>query len=484
MKKPIKIAIMIVALLASVVGGIYYMTLPISVRMVKVSAKTAELYFTEQGVVAAEKTIQVYSSVQGALDTLFAREGQLVAAGDRLLSVDDSGFRLQKEQIENGIKSLEAQLAGVDVEDAAMRSNLTATRNMLQGELLALNAQATQSDQAFASQQELQSEQVRVQQILIDQQQSVLDKAMENLERIEELYLGGVLPRIDYEDAGTAVAFAESQLDAAKGQMAIIVASAPESSTEHFEGLRASINAQIAGINQQLAQNTTQSSKAHFEAMIAIEESKLVQLDREIANAVVTAPASGIVTVLHAQGTNYISVGVPVAEITVPGSLSIDVYVSTQDIDSIEIGEIVGLTLRRRSGDIAFQGIVAEVDSTAVVRLSALGVEERKVKVGIQPQLPDDLELGLGHAVDVTFHIFKEEDRFIVPRMAIFRDNGQEMVWAVRGSDSGVVEAIAVVTGMELRTDIIIESGLEEGDHVVSDANNPDLRNGRKVKPG
>jgi HlyD family secretion protein len=164
--------------------------------------------------------------------------------------------------------------------------------------------------------------------------------------------------------------------------------------------------------------------------------------------------------------------------------MSIDVYVSTQDIDSISIEDTVELTLRRRTGDIEFHGIVVQIDSTAVVRLSALGVEERKVKVRIEPQLPDDVEIGLGHALDVTFSIFREEGRIVVPRTAVFIDNGQDMVWAVRGGDSGRIESLPVVTGIELRSEIIIESGLEEGDYVIIDANNPDLKVGKRVTNG
>ena len=481
MKKPVKIVILGLVILGAITGGIYYVRLPVAVRMVRISLQVAELAFTEQGVVTAENTFQVYSAIHGKIESVHVREGQEVRAGDILLVVDDSGLRLQVEQVLSGIRSLQAQLAGVDVEAAATRSNLTSTRNMLQGELMAIDAQAAQSNQAYANRQELQNEQMRVQQILIDQQESVLEKAKENLERIYELYQAGVVARIDYEDASAAVETAEAGLEAAKGQMAIIIASAPESSGEHFEGLRASINAQIAGINQQLAQDTTESAKAHYEALIAIEQANVATLEREIENTIITAPVSGIVTTLQAQATNLVNSTTPVAEITVLGNMAIEVYVSTQDIGSIIIGDVVGLVQRRRSGDLEFTGRVIEIDSTAVVRLSALGVEERKVKLWIEPEFPENQEAGLGHGLDVIFYIFREEDKIVVPKTAVFQDGEQDMVWAVRGGDSGFVEVIPIVVGMELRTEIIVESGLNEGDYVISDANNPSMRVGRRV---
>ena len=506
MKKPIKFGIIGLILLASVAGGAYYMMMPIPVRMTQIVAQTAELSFTEQGVVTAESTVSVFSVAQGELNGLFVREGQEVREGDILLSVDDSAIRLQLEQAKSGIRSLEAQLANVDVENAALRQSLQTARSSLQGELQAINAQASESSRAVANHMEATGEQLRVQQILIDRYQSELNRVQENFRRIQTLYNSGVVTRTDFEAASSAITAAETQLEAAEGQLAVIAAGTPQNQAEHFEGIRTSLNAQIAGINQQLAQDTTTAARAHLEALIAIEQATVARLEREIANTMVAAPITGIVTALHAKNTNFISAAAPVAEITAAGRVTVNVYVSTQDIGSIWIGDSVGLTIRQRLEDIEFAGDIVGIDSTAVVRLTALGVEERKVNVRIEPRQPEreiggqsvfepgldyNTEqrpmpeqpgfLGIGLAVDVTFYVFREENRIIVPRTAVFRDGGQYMVWAVRGSDSGTVEAVPVVTGLELRTDIIIESGLNEGDFVVNDANNADLRSGARV---
>ena len=509
MKKPIKWTIIGLAAVATIVGSVYYMMMPMPVRMTPVRAQLAELTFMEQGIVTADSTVLVFSVAQGELNGIYVREGQNINAGDTLISVDDTGLRLQLEQIRNGIRSLEAQMANVGVEDAAMRQNLQSTRNSLQGELQRIDAQASETQRAVVSSQEAIGEQVRIQQVLIDQHQSELDRARENFHRIDTLHQSGVATLSEYEIANSAVIAAQTQLEAAQGQMSIIAAGTPEDSAGVFAGMRASINAQIAGINQQLAQDTTTAARAHFEAMIAVEQANVARLEREIENAAVTAPVSGIITNLHAQGTNFISPGSPVAEITVPGNMSINAYVSTQDISSINIGDTVRLTLRQRLNDIEFTGLITEIDNTAVVRLSALGVEERKVNVSIEPQFTPvtpvtpgseiGLEvLGIGHGLDVHFYVFREENRIVIPRTAVFRDSGQDMVWVVQdaggaavdavndtttGSSnvSGLVRAVPVVTGLELRTDIIIESGLNEGDFVINDANNPDLRDGARV---
>ena len=480
MKKPIKYAIIAIIAIATIAGTAFYMTMPLPVRMTQIYRQTAELTFTEQGIVTAENTVMVFSSVSGGLNGIYVREGQHVQAGDALLSIDDTPLQLRLEQVRSGVASLEAQLANVDAEDALMRQNLISTRSSLQGELQRINAQASETQRAVTGAREAIDEQLRIQQVLIDQHQNELQRAGENLERINTLYQSGVAPFSEVEAASSAVSNAQTALEAAQGQIAVIAAGAPEDSAEIFAGMRASINAQISGINGQLEQDTTTAAIAHINALIAVEAANIAQIEREIENAVVTAPVSGIITTLHAQGTNFINPASPVAEITVPGSLSVDVYVSTQDIGSIALGDTVGLTLRQRLEDIDFTGRITHIDNSAVVRLTALGIEERKVKVRIEPDSPPQ-NIGLGHALDVTFTVFREEGQIVVPRTAVFRANGNDMVWVIRGGSEGTVETAQVELGRELRTDVIILNGLNENDYVVNDANNADLSIGTRV---
>jgi HlyD family secretion protein len=482
MKKHIKYIVVAVILILSAAGGIFYMMMPLPVRMTEIRPQAAELSFTEQGIVSTGRAVLVFPSVQGEIKNLYAQEGQSIRAGEILVSVDDSALRLRLEQVKTAIRGLEAQLANVSVEAANLRQNLNTNLRSLQGELRAIDAQAALSGAAFANQNEVLNEQIRLQQVVIESRENELKRVSETLERTQILYEGGVVPRVDLNSAETAVSVASANLEAAKSQMTVIIAGAGINDAEHFEGIRASINAQIAGINQQLNQDTTIAARAALEAQIAVEELNAAQIEREIANSIVTAPVDGVITVLHAQNTNFISAVSPVAEITTNDDIEINVFVSTQDVSSIKIGDRVGLTLRQRTNDIEFFGYVIEIENIAVARFTALGVEERKVNIKIAPEIPQGTELGDGFAVDTTFFLFREENQIVVPRTAVFRADGMDMVWLVNGDDgTGILEAIPVVTGTELRTDIVIERGLSVGDFIVNDANNADLRDGVRV---
>ena len=478
MKKPIKITLIALVAIAVVVGSIYYMMMPLSVRMTQLYPQVAELSFTEQGVVVAENTILVFPLAQGEINGLYVQEGQLIREGDALLSIDDTSLHLQLAQVESGIVGLQAQLANLDVEQARIRQDLQSTRNALQGELQALNAQAADTQRTIANQNEVIAEQTRLQNILIEQNQIETSVVRENFQRIEALHNSGVATLAELEAAQSNLTRAETALEASQSELSIISSGNVRDNAEYFAGVRTALNARIAGINQQLGQDLVTQNAAQINAMIDIERATIAQIERQIENATIHAPTSGIITTLHAQNTNVVNAAQPIAEITVPGNMYIDVYVSTQDIGIVQIGDTVGLTLRQRTTDIEFDGRVAAIGDTAVVRFTALGVEERKVTVTIQPNLPAGVNLGIGYAVDATFYVYREEDQIVVPRTAIFRDGGQYMVWRVQ---DGEVQAVPVTTGTVLRTDTVILEGLTQGDFVINDANNQDLRNGVRV---
>ena len=478
MKKPIKYAVIILAIVAAIAGGIYYSMMPVAMRLTEIQPRVAELSFTEQGVVTGGDSVLVFAAVPGEIYSFHAWENMEVAAGDVLLTVDAAPHFLRYQQIEQGILGLNAQLENIDIEVANARSILQTTRATLTAELSAINAQAAQSLDVFTSQQEILTEQIRVQEVLISRHAADLELANENYQRATVLYQGGVVPRSEFEATRAASVAAVSALDAATAQLAVIAAGTAVDNAQHFEGLRAAINAQIAGIDAQLAQDTTQATRAQIESMIAVETINLELTMREIENTVITSPVAGTIATFHAQNTNFVNPALPIAEITTFGQLDIDVYVSTQDIGTIAVGNTVGITFRQRTGDAIFGGTVVDIDNSAVVRFTALGVEERKVRVRVGIEQPEGLQLGAGYGVDVTFYVFREEGQITVPRTAVFRAGGVDMVWVVQG---GVAETRQVETGLELRTDVIIESGLAAGELVVNDANNQDLREGTRV---
>lgn len=480
MKKKVKFIILGLIALAVAGGVIYSMTAPITVPLTAIAAKTAELAFSEQGIAVAEHVIQVYPLAQGQLLSVNVREGQNVREGDIICVIDPAPFYTQISRIQSVIVGHELQMDNLDVEQGRVRDELRTSRDRLTAELHALSAQEHSSNLSVETQNISVDERLRLQDLLIEQSASDLARARGELDRASVLYQAGSMPQFEYEAALDLVAKSESALESVQLERGVIAQGRGVSSSDYYAGAKAAFIAQINGIDQSLAKDYTSVMKAYYQSLIQGSLAEITQLNREIENCTVTAPIHGVITRLNVKSTNFVSSSVPVAEITATGN-TVEVYVSTKDVDSIRLGDIVELTLKRREGDVVFTGEVENIGATAVSMLSALGVEERKIKVQINPHTEqlDDASFGVGYEADVKFFVYREDNKLAVPKTALYKDNGKDMLWVVR---EGIAEAIEVTVGIELRTETVIEYGLQEGDFVVTDANNRALKNGVRVR--
>ena len=482
MNMKLKFAVIAVAVIAAASFGVNLITRPTVVNLMEVTAQMAEVSFSEQGIVVAENTVRVFAAVQGELNGIYVREGQEVQKGDILVRIDDASLQTRLSQVENIIGSIRAQLSGLDTEEARAIAELRAARSSLQGELQALIAQAEDQDRNLEAQHEVLSERMRIQNAIIEQNQADADRAAEDLSRAESLFNSGIATRMDLEAAQNALERAETRLESSRHELNLIAAGNIQIGREHFDGLRTSITARISGIEQQLAQDFTGSTAAHLNYLIAIEEANIEQLQRDIQNSVVAAPVGGIITTLQAQNTNFISPALPVAEIMVPGGRYIEAYVPTEYINSINVGDEVNITLSQWAKDIDFSGRISEIGDTASVRFTFMGVEERMVNVRIAPDIPAEVHLGIGYGVDVTFYVYREPNRLIIPMSALFSHLDAYAVWV--SDNGGTIRARPVETGVEIDSYVIITSGLREGDFVVKDADNRNLNEGMRIRAG
>jgi HlyD family secretion protein len=328
-----------------------------------------------------------------------------------------------------------------------LRRKISQTRSNIRGHEAQIVVQEIREQSSNLSIEE----QLRLVNILIKQSQRNLKKAREDFTRIESLYKRGGVAKVELDDTRATMEQNESTFEALKQGLAVISAGKASDSIANY-------------------------SRALSEA----EQINIEQLEKDVENCRVTADADGIITMLYARGTNFVTPSSPVAEISVLDGSAIEVFVSTQDIGGVKMGDTVALILKRRDGDIRFTGRVDHMAANAEIKVSALGLEERRVKVKISPNLSgmNGAAFGVGYDVDVRFILYSEENKLAVPKTALFKDNGKDMLWVIR---DGRAQAAEVTTGMELRTEFVIESGLAEGDAIVTNADNDVLKNGLKV---
>lgn len=469
MKRIVKWVLTGIVIVGCIGGYLYYSNLPLAVDTTLLEPKTASLDFTEEGYVAESTAIAVYPFVSGPLLELLAEEGQEVEAGDILAIVDSVDYRFQILRTQSSIQGYEAQISNLDIEERRERESLVSSRDSLLGELAALKAQR---ETAIVS----KDEQIRVQNLIIRQGEEDTRRAAENLDKAKILYNNGAMSRQDYEAVEEVYNTRLNQLEQARRQLLLIESSEGLSNEAYFSAMESSLQAQILGIETTLGGSYTSAMKSYYNSLIQDAVISVEQLEKQIQDCSVTAPISGIIAELYIKESNVVSAQSPVALIKSRDEAEIHVYVSTEDIEEINIQDQVELIFKRRSGDKLVPGIITEIEKEAEIKVSALGVEERRVKVKVVTL--EEYELFEGFNVDVKFNIYRREESISVPKTALFEDGEEHKVWVVR---DGQAYQTAVAKGMELRTEYVIEEGLNPGDIIIDDASEEGLREGARI---
>ncbi|MDR1532872.1 MAG: efflux RND transporter periplasmic adaptor subunit [Clostridiales bacterium] len=480
-----------ILLLVIIAGGggayAYYVSIqPLSVPAIVLQPREAALYFTEKGVVGYRDDVNVYPLLSGKTAELYVAEDEPVEAGASFCRIDVSDLDFDLAQAQAQISSLTAQKNDLDLARAREADSLILQKNGLLKEIATIDAQASDDSLAKESQERLteeqarlKEEQARLQAIILEQNEADIARASRDAEKLQVLYDSGAIPLSDLEAAQEILKGYEQQYIRSQQQLKVIeagpLASLQQTRDEYFSAARAALEEQIIGIDESLTKDYTTEMKAYFDAQITSVRHTIDRLNKTKGDAMVYAPESGIVTELMVSLGQTVSAAAPVAVIST-GQPLIAVYVATNDINSVEVGKEVEIILKRRAGDEVYKGRVFEVEDEAQVRVSTLGVEERKVRVFVEPlESPEFFKIG--YDADVRFLVYKQEDVLVLPKTALFKEDETERVWEIA---DGVLKKTEIVKGMELSNDVVVQ-GLAPGSVVAGDANDKELAEGVKA---
>ena len=177
----------------------------------------------------------------------------------------------------------------------------------------------------------------------------------------------------------------------------------------------------------------------------------------------VLAPASGQVLKVIQDSETVLPPGAPLVDIGNP--LDLEVVADLLSTDAVQIK--VGAPVRIDGwGGPTIKGKVVRVDPAGFLKVSALGIEEQRVRVTIDFADPPETWSRLGHDYRVIVHvaIWSADDALTVPVSALFR-KGED--WAVFVVDNGRVRATVVKIGHRNNRVAEVQSGLLAGERVV-----------------
>jgi HlyD family secretion protein len=177
----------------------------------------------------------------------------------------------------------------------------------------------------------------------------------------------------------------------------------------------------------------------------------------------VRAPIAGRVLRINQESEAVVQTGTPLIEIGDP--LDLEVIADLLSTDAVQINPDASVRIDGWGGP-PIRGRVTRVDPAGFLKVSALGIEEQRVRVTIDLIDPPEVWVRLGHdfRVVVRVTVWKTDDALTVPLGALFRKGDD---WAVFTLRNGRAHTTVVQVGHRSARIAEVISGLSQGDEVV-----------------
>ena len=230
---------------------------------------------------------------------------------------------------------------------------------------------------------------------------------------------------------------------------------------------------------QQAAQYTANMARFELDKVRATLASTANPQSAKTAETIkVSAPVAARVLKLLHESEGLVQAGQPLIEIGNPDTLEITIEVlSTQ---AVQIAPGSKVLFDRWGSDSTLQGVVRMIEPTGFTKVSALGVEEQRVRVIADITTPREVwqRLGDGYRVEARFVIWEGQDILQIPASALFR---QGKDWAVFVVQNGRAKTRSVTVGQRAGLIVQILSGIKAGEAVITHPEEK-IKDGTRVK--
>jgi HlyD family secretion protein len=179
----------------------------------------------------------------------------------------------------------------------------------------------------------------------------------------------------------------------------------------------------------------------------------------------ITAPVNGRVLKLYHESEGVVGAGEALIEIGDPTALEVEVEVLSSDAVRITPG--MRVQFERWGGDGVLEGRVRQIEPAGFTKISALGVEEQRVRViaDITTEAQRWARLGDGYRIEARFILWRGDNVLQVPASALFRYQGG---WAVFAVDGGRARRRGVLIGERNGLAAQVLKGVDAGVEVIT----------------
>jgi len=419
---------------------------PAVVTVIQPKLTTITETIASSGRVGGATETLVGAQAQGIVEQLDVKEGDRVAAGQRLAVLKNDVAEAQVRQAEQAVGTARAQVA------QTARGPLGSEVEAVEAQVREAEAQVGQQRAAVAQAQKSVT-QARAQ---INQLRAERDLAAKELARSRALVEQGIIPRAEYDQKQTNLRVAEERV--AAQQQAI------ELAQSNVRQAQAGLRAAVANVRAQQARLRTVRSGARSEDVRVARErlreaEQSVRVARQQAgNAVVTAPFAGVVTEITAEPGQ--SVGAQGVLRLVSGDAEIRLDVDESNLSELKLGQTAVVSSSTFAGS-SFEGSVTEIGA-------AVDVSRGTVQVTVTPTNPPDW-LRPGQTVNVNIVTARNAERLLVPPTALTRSGDRTVVFVI---ENGVALEKPVVTRPPTQEGVPVLAGLSVEDRVIADVTN------------
>jgi HlyD family secretion protein len=245
-------------------------------------------------------------------------------------------------------------------------------------------------------------------------------------------------------------------------------------SPEAAEKSRTALQSALADLDA--AQAREEAARSEERAAQAALIGLPAQTRSQAANVRLASPVSGRVLRVTEKSERTLAAGTPVMVIGDPSRFEIVADVLSTEAVKIRAG--AAARLEEWGGDLPLRARVRLVEPYAFTKVSALGVEEQRVNVILDPVDPLG-PLGDGYRVEARIVVWSAPDVLKVPSSTLFR-SGEG--WAVFALEQGRARRRAVDVGARNPFEAEIRAGLDAGAIVIRYPGN-ELNEGMRVTP-
>lgn len=415
-----------------------------AVEVMELQPDTISKELTYAGKIEANKTVNVTPKLSGRVAEIMVDKGDTVKAGQVL-------FTLDKSDLQDQIDSLNSQLniasAGVSTAQEALRQ--AGNGGQTQNARLQL---ATAVDTAKKG-VEASEEGVNNAKITLSNAESSYKDVEKKYSDYKQLYDGGVISKSDFDAVELGYTQAKNGLEQARIGLTTAQNTLERSQLSYEQAKQAleiyDNNTKADGAAS--AQKSVESAQASKNSVAT----SLQQAKDKLADTVITAPCSGVVSSKNVEVTNMVSAGGAPMTITDTSVVTVSVNVSETLINSIKNGDAVKVTV----GSVSDEERVGKIQSVTGVA-DQTGTYPVKVEIDNK-----DGSLKPGMFASVSFVAEQNTNTFVVERNTVLENETEQYVYILDGADS--VKRIVVETGIDNGQYIEILSGVKAGDKIV-----------------